>query len=73
MKDIIKENSDNRLFISFDIKYSSDEEIINALKVMLPVWRDDYQITESKVEKFGLAKIIKRIDYRILPMMDLLH
>ncbi|WP_241597230.1 DUF6387 family protein [Rosenbergiella epipactidis] len=72
MKDIIKENSDNRLFISFDIKYSSDEEIINALKVMLPIWRDDYQITESKVEKFGLAKIIKLIDYRILPMMDLL-
>lgn len=72
MKDILRDNSDNRLFISFDIKYSSDEEIINALKVMLPVWRGDYQIKESKVEKFGLAKIIKLIDYRILPMMDLL-
>lgn len=72
MKDILRNNSDNRLFISFDIKYSSDEEIINALKVMLPVWRGDYRIKESKVEKFGLAKIIKLIDYRILPMMDLL-
>lgn len=72
MKDVIRKDSDNRLFISFDIKNSSDEEIINALKVMLPVWRGDYQIKESKVEKFGLAKIIKLIDYRILPMMDLL-
>lgn len=72
MKDVIRKDSDNRLFISFDIKNSSDEEIINALKVMIPVWRDDYQIKESKIEKFGLAKIIKLIDYRILPMMDLL-
>lgn len=72
MKDVIRKDSDNRLFISFDIKNSSDEEIINALKVMLPVWRDDYQVKESKIEKFGLAKIIKLIDYRILPMMDLL-
>ena len=72
MKDILKKNGDNRLYISFDIKNSSDDEIINALKVMLPVWRDEYQIEESKIEKFGLAKIIKLIDYRILPMMDLL-
>ncbi|WP_284445957.1 DUF6387 family protein [Rosenbergiella epipactidis] len=41
MKDTLRNNSDNRLFISFDIKYSSDEEIVNALKAILPVWRGD--------------------------------
>lgn len=72
MRDVIKRNSESRIFISFDIENSSDEEVLNSLKVMLPVWRKEYQIKESKLEKFGLAKVIKLIDYRILPMMDLL-
>lgn len=72
MRDVIKRNDESRVFISFDIETSSDEEVLNSLNVMLPVWRNEYQIKESKLEKFGLAKIIKLIDYRILPMMDLL-
>jgi len=72
MRNVIKRNNESRLFISFDIENSSDEEVLNSLKVMLPVWRNEYQIKESKIEKFGLAKVIKLIDYRILPMIDLL-
>lgn len=72
MRDVIKRNDESRVFISFDIEASSDEEVLNSLKVMLPVWRKEYQIKESKLEKFGLAKIFKLVDYRILPMMDLL-
>ncbi len=67
----LNQNS-SKMYVSFDLGMSSDEEIITALQTMLPDLRKEYEIEPVKTEKIGLAKIRKLVDYNIIPMMDLL-
>ncbi len=67
----LNQNS-SKMYVSFDLGMSSDEEIITALQTMLPILRKEYEIEPVKTEKIGLAKIRKLVDYNIIPMMDLL-
>ncbi|QGY57377.1 hypothetical protein PAASB05_05550 [Pantoea agglomerans] len=72
MRDVFLGTNESRVYTYFDLESSSDEEIIGSLRALLPVWRKEYGIKGRKQEAFGLGKILKLADYRILPMMDLL-
>ncbi|ECZ8026405.1 hypothetical protein AIA23_01820 [Salmonella enterica subsp. enterica serovar Rubislaw] len=72
MRDFFLNKNSSKMYVSFDLGLSSDEEIISALQTMLPILRKEYEIEPVKTEKIGLAKIRKLVDYNIIPMMDLL-
>lgn len=72
MRTVFMRTNESRVYTHFDLKNSSDEEIIGSLRALLPVWRKEYGIKSRKQEAFGLGKILKLVDYRILPMIDLL-
>lgn len=72
MRDFFLNQNSSKMYVSFDLGMSSDEEIITALQTMLPILRKEYEIEPVKTEKIGLAKIRKLVDYNIIPMMDLL-
>lgn len=72
MRAVLMRTNESRVYTHFDLENSSDEEIIGSLRALLPVGRKEYEIKSSKQEAFGLGKILKLVDYRILPMMDLL-
>ena len=72
MRDFFLNQNSSKMYVSFDLGMSSDEEIITALQTMLPDLRKEYEIEPVKTEKIGLAKIRKLVDYNIIPMMDLL-
>lgn len=72
MKAVVLGTNESRVYTYFDLESSSDDEIIGSLRALLPMWRKEYGIKGRKQEAFGLGKILKLADYRILPMMDLL-
>ncbi|MET3078334.1 DUF6387 family protein [Pantoea leporis] len=72
MRAVFMRTNESRVYTHFDLENSSDEEIIGSLRALLPVWRKEYGINSRKQEAFGLGKILKLVDYRILPMIDLL-
>jgi len=72
MRTVFLGTNESRVYTFFDLESSSDDEIIGSLRALLPVWRKEYGIKGRKQEAFGLGKILKLADYRILPMMDLL-
>lgn len=72
MRAVFMRTNESRVYTHFDLENSSDEEIIGSLRALLPVWRKEYGIKGRKQEAFGLGKILKLVDYRILPMIDLL-
>nr|WP_154926722.1 DUF6387 family protein [Pantoea agglomerans] len=72
MRAVFMRTNESRVYTHFDLENSSDEEIIGSLRALLPVWRKEYGIKSRKQEAFGLGKILKLVDYRILPMIDLL-
>ncbi|WP_147199054.1 DUF6387 family protein [Pantoea sp. CCBC3-3-1] len=72
MRAVFLGTNESRVYTFFDLESSSDDEIIGSLRALLPVWRKEYGIKGRKQEAFGLGKILKLVDYRIVPMMDLL-
>ena len=72
MRAVVLGTNESRVYTFFDLESSSDDEIIGSLRALLPVWRKEYGIKGRKQEVFGLGKILKLVDYRILPMIDLL-
>lgn len=72
MRAVFMRTNESRVYTHFGLESSSDEEIIGSLRALLPVWRKEYGIKGRKQEAFGLGKILKLVDYRILPMIDLL-
>ncbi|MCW0331710.1 DUF6387 family protein [Pantoea ananatis] len=72
MRAVVLGTHESRVYTFFDLESSSDDEIIGSLRALLPVWRKEYGIKGRKQEAFGLGKILKLVDYRILPMLDLL-
>lgn len=71
IRPVLLGTNESRVYTFFELESSSDDEIIGALRALLPVWRKEYGIKGRKQETFGLGKIRKLADYRILPMMDL--
>ncbi len=51
----LNQNS-SKMYVSFDLGLSSDEEIITALQTMLPDLRKEYEIEPVKTEKLDLQK-----------------
>lgn len=72
MRAVFLRSNESRVYPSFDLESSSDDEIISSIRTLLPVWRKEYGIIDKKQETFGIGKILKLVDYRIIPMMDLL-
>ena len=72
MREAFLRQQDSKVYVSFDLDKSSDEEILSSLQKMLPVWRKEYEINPRKTEKYGVSKIKKIFDHKIIPMMDLL-
>ncbi|WP_255202509.1 DUF6387 family protein, partial [Klebsiella pneumoniae] len=67
MRDFFLNQNSSKMYVSFDLGLSSDEEIITTLQTMLPDLRKEYEIEPVKTEKIGLAKIRKLVDYNIIP------
>jgi len=72
MRAVVLGTNESHVYTVFDLESSSDDEIIGSLRALLPVWRKEYGIKGRKQEAFGLGKILKLVDYRILPMIDML-
>jgi predicted phage tail protein len=55
MRTFSKKNS-SKMYVSFDLGLSSDEEIITALQTMLPDLRKNMKLSQSKQKKLDLQK-----------------
>lgn len=64
----------NSIMIEIDFASGTDEEIIGSLREMLPQWRKIWGIEEdlSNTVRFGYGTIKKIINYRLIPMIDIL-
>lgn len=62
------------LYLQLNIRMLTDEEVIEHMKRMLPEWRRTHGIREplTGTFRFGLGTINKLINFRIIPMLDLL-
>ncbi|MCL6398362.1 DUF6387 family protein [Pectobacterium odoriferum] len=63
-----------RVMIEIDLTNGSDEEIAESLKAMLPKWRKIRKIEPESLDtiRFGHSTIKKIIDYRLIPLLDIL-
>ncbi|WP_407579516.1 DUF6387 family protein [Citrobacter koseri] len=62
------------LYLELNIRRLTDEEVIEHMKRMLPEWRRTHGIPEplTGTFRFGLGTVKKMINFRIIPMLDLL-
>lgn len=56
MRDFFLNQNSSKMYVSFDLGMSSDEEIITTLQTMLPVLRKEYEIEPVKTEKLDWQK-----------------
>lgn len=56
------------------LQEASTEDIIEHLKVLIPQWRKQLDMKDAAVRKyrFGKSTLRKIIEYRLIPMMDLI-
>ncbi|CFR13131.1 MULTISPECIES: DUF6387 family protein [Yersinia] len=56
------------------LQEASTEDIIEHLKVLIPQWKKQLKMNDPAVRKyrFGKSTLRKIIDYRLIPMMDLI-
>ncbi|MDH8613019.1 DUF6387 family protein, partial [Klebsiella pneumoniae] len=62
------------LYLWLNIKFLTDDEVIEHIKRMLPQWRKEYTVGEPAIGsfRFGLSTVKKVINLRVIPMLDLL-
>lgn len=62
------------LYLELNIRRLTDEEVIEHMKRMLPEWRRTHGIPEplTGTFRFGLSTIKRLINFRIIPLLDLL-
>ena len=62
------------LYLELNIRVLTDDEVIEHMKRMLPEWRRTHDLWKSPTVsfRFGLSTIKKVINWRIIPMLDLL-
>lgn len=65
---------EHRVMIEINLTSGSDEEIAESLKAMLPQWRKIRKIEPESLDsiRFGHSTIKKIIDYRLIPLLDIL-
>ncbi|OAT75803.1 hypothetical protein A9B99_13400 [Mangrovibacter phragmitis] len=63
-----------RITIDIHLEEASTEDIIEHLKVLIPQWKKQLKMNDPAVRKyrFGKSTLRKIIDYRLIPMMDLI-
>lgn len=65
-----------RMILHINLRASTDEEIVESVRYLLPRWRKTVGVKpvfEKQPVNFGEVMIKKLIDYRIIPMLDLLY
>jgi hypothetical protein len=74
LTDIERLHPHKPLYLELNIRMLSDEEVIEHMKRMLPEWRRTHNIREPQTGsfRFGLGTIKKLINFRIIPMLDLM-
>ena len=62
------------VMVEIDLANGTDEEIAESLKAALPQWRKvrDIEADTSDSIRFGYGTIKKIINYRLIPMIDIL-
>lgn len=62
------------VMLEVDLSSGTDDEIAESLKAALPQWRKYMEIQENPLDsvRFGYGTIKKLINYRIIPMLDIL-
>ncbi|MBA4711546.1 MAG: hypothetical protein H2205_03520 [Citrobacter pasteurii] len=74
LRDIDEFDNGHPLYLWLNIKFLTDDEVIEHIKRMLPQWRKDYAVGEPAIGsfRFGLSTVKKVINLRVIPMLDLL-
>ncbi|EOW6517394.1 DUF6387 family protein [Cronobacter dublinensis] len=74
LRDIDEFDDGHPLYLWLNIKFLTDDEVIEHIKRMLPQWRKDYGVGEPAIGsfRFGLSTVKKVINLRVIPMLDLL-
>lgn len=65
-----------RMVLHLDLSGSTDDEIIESVRYLLPKWRKATGVkphTQKQTFYFGEVMIKKLIDFRIIPLLDLLY
>ncbi|ELY3289573.1 hypothetical protein SMW60_004901, partial [Escherichia albertii] len=77
LSEYLKETSLNnlsRITVDIHLEEASTEEIIEHLKVLIPQWKRQLKMTSPapREYRFGKSTFRKIIEYRLIPMMDLI-
>ncbi|HBD5087637.1 TPA: hypothetical protein KKL48_004996, partial [Escherichia coli] len=64
----------DNMLVSVDLLHNRDDELIEAFTKLLPKWRSELSIVEPDKPIAGSWESIRRkiIDYKIIPLIDLL-
>lgn len=62
----------NGLYLTLDIEEYSDKEILASIEKLLPIWREQLDFPEPKVNFSKESEKKKIVSYRLIPLMDLL-
>ncbi|MDE8558848.1 DUF6387 family protein [Pantoea vagans] len=68
------EEKNRTVLLEVDLMHGSDEDITEAIRTALPQWRRvlGVEAQVSEVVRFGYGTIKKIMNYRIIPMIDIL-
>lgn len=74
LSDIMPDQFLRTVMFEIDLASGTDEEIAESLKAALPQWRKIKGIEPNPLEsvRFGYGTIKKLINYRVIPMLDIL-
>lgn len=74
LRDIDEFDDGHPLYLWLNIKFLTDDEVIEHIKRMLPQWRKEHSVGEPAIGsfRFGLSTVKKVINLRVIPMLDLL-
>lgn len=59
------------VYMSLNLEFYSDQQIIHELKQLLPKWRKKFGVSEIDLVDAKPSEIRKVIDYRLIPFIDL--
>jgi hypothetical protein len=74
LSEILPDQFTKTVMFEIDLESGNNEEIVESIKFALPQWRKIKKIDENpqKLVRFGYSTIRKIINYRIIPMLDIL-
>jgi hypothetical protein len=74
ISEIMPEKFPSTVMVEIDLAAGTDDEIVESLRFALPQWRKikGIQPASLNVGRFGLGTIKKIINYRLIPMIDII-